>query len=146
LERRLHTPGSVPLTNLTTKEKAMMSRTTITSLVASLAFAAFALTAKASFADEAKVPTTAAEHEALAKQYKDEAAQYKKVSDDHKAMAEAYKKTVASPEMKGGKKNPWVAKMEKHCEALAKDAEKLAADADKAADYHTQRAKELAGK
>ena len=41
------------------------------------------------------------------------------------------------PEMKGGKKNPWVTKMEKHCAMLAKDAEKLAADAEKAADFHS---------
>lgn len=115
-------------------------------IIAALAFAAFALTAGAARADEAKVPTTAAEHEALAKQYKDQAAQYKKVSDDHKAMAEAYKKSVAMPVEKGGKKNPWLTKMEKHCEVLSKDADKMAADAEKAADYHTLRAKELQGK
>ena len=124
----------------------MKSVTKIRTIVASIMFAAFAFTANAAFADEMKVPTTAAEHEAMAKQYKDQAAQYKKVADDHKAMAEAYKKSVAMPEMKGGKKNPWVEKMEKHCAALAKDAEKLAADAEKAADFHTQRAKELQGK
>ena len=118
----------------------------IRTIVASLAFAAFALTATASFAEEAKVPTTPAEHEALAKQYKDQAAQYKKTADDHRAMAEAYKKSVAMPEMKGGQKNPWVVKMEKHCMALAKDADKLSADSIKAAEYHEARAKELAGK
>lgn len=115
-------------------------------ILASLAFAAFALTAKASFADDMKVPTTAAEHQALAKQYQDEAAQFKKVADDHKAMAEEYKKTIAMPVTKGGQKNPYLAKMEKHCDTLAKDADKLAADATKAADFHTARAKELAGK
>ena len=124
----------------------MTSRNRIRSIVVSLAFAAFALTATAALADEAKVPTTGAEHEALAKQYKDQAAQYKKVADDHKAMAEAYKKSVAMPEQKGGKKNPWLAKMEKHCEMLAKDADKLAVDSEKAADFQMQRAKELQGK
>ena len=124
----------------------MKSVTKIRVVLASLAFAAFAFTATAALADEVKVPTTAAEHEALAKQYKDQAAQYNKVAADHKAMAEAYKKGAAMPEVKGGGKNPWVTKMEKHCETLAKDAEKLAADAEKAADFHTQRAKELQGK
>ena len=115
-------------------------------IIAALAFAAFSTSAVDALADDVKLPQTAAEHEAMAKQYKDQAAQYKKVAEDHKAMAEAYKKGVAMPEMKGGKKNPWVTKMEKHCEMLAKDAEKLAADAEKAADFHTMRAKELQGK
>jgi len=124
----------------------MTSRNRIRSIVVSLAFAAFALTATAALADDMKVPTTAADHEALAKQYQDQAAQAKKVAEDHKAMAESYKKTIAMPEQKGGKKNPWLVKMEKHCEGLAKDADKLAADSEKAADYHMQRAKELQGK
>ena len=124
----------------------MKSATKIRTILASLVLAAFAFTANAAFADEMKVPTTTAEHEALAKQYKDQAAQYKKVADDHKAMAAAYKKTIAMPESKTGVKNPWLAKMEKHCAMLAKDADKLAADAEKAADFHTMRAKELEGK
>lgn len=122
----------------------MTFRTKILTIASSLAFAAFALTATASFADEAKVPTTAAEHEALAKQYKDEAAQYKKVGDEHREMAAAYAK--AHRPSKGNETNPWNAKMQKHCEMLSKDADKLAADAEKAADYHTLRAKELQGK
>ena len=122
----------------------MTFRSKIRTIVTSLAFAAFALTATASFAEEAKVPTTTAEHEALAKQYKDQAAQFKKVGDDHRAMAAAYAKEHA--DSKGGVKNPWNAKMQKHCAALAKDADKLAADADKAADHHSMRAKELQGK
>lgn len=115
-------------------------------IVALLAFVVSAVFATATFADEMKVPQTAAEHEAKAKSYKDQAAQYKKVADDHRAMAEAYKKSVAMPVDKTGKKNPWLAKMEKHCAALAKDADKLAADAEKAADFHTMQAKELQGK
>jgi predicted small lipoprotein YifL len=124
----------------------MRMKKSLKTVVALLAFVVLAGSGRASFADEAKVPQTAAEHEAMAKQYKDQAAQFKKVADDHKAMAEAYKKTIAMPEMKGGKKNPWLAKMEKHCEMLAKDAEKLAADSEKAADFQTQRAKEVGGK
>jgi len=113
-------------------------------MVASLAFAAFALTATASFADDVKVPTTAAEHEALAKQYKEQAAQYKKVADEHRAMAAAY--ASAHQPTNGPTPNTAVVKMKKHCEAIAKDADKLASDTEKAADYHTMRAKELQGK
>ena len=122
----------------------MKRATKIRTILASLVLAAFAFTANAAFADEMKVPTTAAEHEALAKQYKEQAAQYKKVAADHKAMAEAYAK--AHPDTKGGAKNPFNEKMQKHCKALAADAEKLATDAEKAADFHTLRAKELQGK
>jgi hypothetical protein len=118
--------------------------TNLRRLVASLAFAAFALTATASFAEDMKVPMTTAEHEALAKQYKDQAASYKKVAEEHKAMAEAYGK--AHPDTKGNVKNAFNQKMQKHCSMLAKDAEKLATDAEKAADFHTLRAKELQGK
>lgn len=122
----------------------MMLATKIRTIVASLAFAAFALTATASFADEAKIPQTTAEHDALAKEYKDQAVQFKKVADDHRAMAAAY--AESHPDSKGAVKNPWNAKMQKHCAALAKDADKLASDAEKAADYHTARGKELQGK
>ena len=122
----------------------MMLATKIRTIVAPLAFAALAFTATASFADEAKVPQTTAEHDALAKQYKDQAAQFKKVADEHREMAAAYAK--AHPDSKGGVKNPWNDKMQKHCAALAKDADKLAADAEKAADFHTARGKELQGK
>jgi len=122
----------------------MTINTKTSTVLATLAFVAFAFTASPAFADDAKVPTTAAEHETLAKQYQDEAAQYKKVADNHKAMATAY--AAAHPDAKGGTKNPWNAKMAKHCEMLAKDAAKMAADSDKAADYHTMRAKELQGK
>jgi hypothetical protein len=68
----------------------MMFSTKIRKMFASLTFAALALSATASFAEEAKVATTVAEHEAMAKRYKDEAAQFKKVADDHRAMAAAY--------------------------------------------------------
>jgi hypothetical protein len=118
----------------------------VRTIVAALAFAAFTVSAAVALADDVKLPQTPAEHEAMAKQYKDQAAQYKKVADDHRAMAEAYKKTIAMPVSKGGQKNPLLEKMEKHCATLAKDAAKLAADAEKMADFHTMRAKELQGK
>ena len=120
-----------------------MLKTRIRTILAALAFTTFGITAATSFAEDVKVPQTAADHEALAKQYKEEAAQYRKVATEHEMMAAAYGK--AHPDTKAGK-NPWNAKMQKHCEALKKDAEKLAADADKAADYHELRAKELQGK
>jgi hypothetical protein len=122
----------------------MTFRSNIRTILAAFAFAAFAMSATASYADDAKVPTTTAEHDALAKQYKDQAAAYKKVGDEHRAMADAYAK--AHQPGKGQNSNPFNDKMQKHCAALAKDADKLAADAEKAADYHTMRGKELQGK
>lgn len=122
----------------------MMFSIRIKTMFASLAFAAFALTATASIADEAKLPTTVAEHEAMAKQYKEEATQFKKVADDHRAMAAAY--ATAHQPTNGPTPNAGAVKMKKHCDAIAKDADKLSADAGKAADYHTLRAKELQGK
>jgi hypothetical protein len=95
------------------------------------------------FAEEMAVPQTAAEHEAKAKQYREQAAQYKKVVEEHRAMAAAYAR--ANPDLKTIK-NPWNEKMQKHCNQLAADAEKLAADAEKAADFHSLRAKEVLGK
>ena len=110
------------------------------SLAAGSTFAAAPTTV---FAEDVKVPVTAADHMALAKQYADKATAYKAEAESHRKMAEAYRKTVAtSPKVP----NPFVAKMDKHCQALAKDAEKLAADSQKAADFHTLRAKELEGK
>ena len=122
----------------------MRTKTSFTTIVALLAFAISAAFATATFAEEVKIPATTAEHEAAAKQYTDQAAQYKKVADDHRAMAAAYAKSHA--DSKGGVKNPWNTKMQKHCAMLAKDADKLAADAEKVAEFHTMRGKELQGK
>jgi len=109
---------------------------------------AVALLTSGSFAQAApKVPTTPEEHFVLAKQYKEKADGYRKEAADHRAMAEAYKKTVASSQAeRHGQKDPWVAKMEKHCSTLAEAADKLAVENEKAAEYHTLRAKELQGK
>ena len=105
---------------------------------------AFVAAPGGAFAEDVKVPATVADHTALAKQYTEKAAAYKAEADSHRKMAEAYKKSVATTPK--APPNPWVTKMEKHCQALAKDFDKLAADAQKAADYHTLRAKELEGK
>lgn len=112
-------------------------------IVAALAFLGIALTVAPSFADEVKVPQTAAEHEAKAKTYKDQAAQYRKLAEEHKQMAKAY--AEKRPDLKGVGKNPAAEKMSKHCLTLANDYEKLATDAEKMADFHAARAKELQG-
>jgi hypothetical protein len=96
------------------------------------------------YAEDVKVPETAADHTALAKQYTEKAAAYRTEAEHHRKMAEAYKASVATTPK--APPNPWAKKMEKHCMAFVKDAEKLAADAQKAADFHTLRAKELEGK
>jgi hypothetical protein len=106
-------------------------------------FTAIAVSATPSFAEEAKAAQTAAEHEVRAKSYKEEAVHYRKEAAEHKAMAAEY--AQQHPDQKGGVKNPWNAKMQKHCLMLAADFEKLATDADKAGDYHAMRAKEVQG-
>ena len=90
------------------------------------------------------MPTTTAEHKALAKQYKDQAAQYTKVAE-HKAMAAAYAK--AHPDSKGGVQE-LVQREDAEALDMAAEIEKLAADAEKAADFHRRGAvaKELQGK
>jgi hypothetical protein len=98
------------------------------------------------FAAEVKVPTTAEEHFALAKQYQDQAAAHRKEAQTHREMAEAYKKSAVDAKKGYGQRNPWVVKMEKHCNAIATSADKLAADDEKAAEFHTLRGKELQGK
>ena len=115
-------------------------------LAMSLATGSMLASAPASVAaaEDVKVPVTVADHTALAKQYAEKAAAYKAEADSHRKMAEAYKKSVATTPK--APPNPFVAKMERHCQALAKDADKLAADSQKAADYHALRAKELEGK
>ena len=113
-------------------------------LVSSFALLIFSAVGGAAVADDMKMPASAADHEAMARSYKDQAASFRKTSEDHKKMAVEYKKTLA-PGVKG-QPNPWGTKMSKHCMVLSKDAEKMAVDADKAADFHTFRAREIEAK
>ena len=91
-----------------------------------------------------KLPETASDHLAMAKEYDEKAAAWRKEAEYHREMAAAYKKE--RPDFKGGMRNPWTVKMEKHCAKIYTDAEKLAADAEESAKYHRLRAKELEGK
>lgn len=91
-----------------------------------------------------KLPDTAADHLALAKSYDEKAKAQQKEADYHRDMAAAYKK--AHPDLKGGVRDPWTVKMERHCTAIVKDAEKLAQDEKVMADFHRLRARELQGK
>jgi hypothetical protein len=109
-----------------------------------LAFALFAAS-PAVFA-EPKVPATAEEHFALAKQYQEKAASFHKEAEEHRAMAAAYRNSTANAQDRRGQKNPWVVKMEKHCAEIAATADKLSSENTKAAEYHTFRGKELQGK
>ncbi len=120
-----------------------MTTNTIRKTLAAVAFCALAFTALPSFAEDMKLPQTAAEHEAMAKSYKDQAATYRHAAEEHKQMAADY--TKVHPEGKGAK-NPFNEKMAKHCEKLQKEFEQLAADAETAANFHSMRAKELQGK
>ena len=113
-------------------------------LLVAAALGALLITGGSLRAEEAKVPETSAEHEALAKTYQDKAAGYRKEVEWHKAMAAAYAKKY--PASKGGVKDARNVKMQKHCEEMVRAAERLAVEAEKAADFHNLRAKELQGK
>jgi hypothetical protein len=116
-------------------------------MIAVLALMAFAVATPAVHAQTPKVPTTVADHEALAKQYKDIVAQNKKIADEHRAMADAAKQSTKNSHAAAhGQKDPSTEKMVKHCMAIAGAADKLAAEAQKSADFHELRAKELQGK
>jgi hypothetical protein len=93
-----------------------------------------------------KVPVTVEDHLALAKQYQDKAATYRKEAQDHREMAAAAREGALNAHKAHGQKDPATAKMEKHCAALSAAADKLALENEKAAEYHTFRAKELQGK
>jgi hypothetical protein len=95
---------------------------------------------------EVKIPTTAEDHLALAKQYREKAATYKKEADEHREMAAKAKSSALNAHKEHGQKDPYVAKMEKHCAAIAAKADALAKAEEKAADFHELRAKELQGK
>lgn len=91
-------------------------------------------------AEDVKVPETAQEHLALAKQYDEKAAVWRDEAAHHREMADTYKKySKLHP-------NPSVTKMEQHCSAIVKEADKLALEAENLAKDHRQAAKELEGK
>jgi|tagenome__1003787_1003787.scaffolds.fasta_scaffold17053667_1 hypothetical protein len=92
------------------------------------------------------VPTTAQDHFALAKQYQEKAAVYRKEAQEHRDMATAAREASLNAHKAHGQKDASVAKMEKHCAAISAAADKLAAENDKAAEFHTLRGKELQGK
>ncbi len=117
---------------------------TIQTLAAALALGTIVIAGGAARADDVKIPMTTSDHEALAKTYQEKAASNRKESDWHKEMAIAYGKGHA--DSKGGVKNPWNQKMQKHCQSMASGAEKLAKEAEKAAEFHSLRAKETPGK
>jgi hypothetical protein len=121
----------------------MTTKSVLQNLVAAFAVGSLFMAGQVR-ADDVKVPETAADHEALAKSYQEKAASYRKEGELHKSMAAAYAKS--HPDSKGGAKNAWNTKMQKHCQQLASDAEKLAKDAEKAAEFHTLRGKETEGK
>jgi len=106
---------------------------------------AFAQTTAPRTTDEAratvKLPGSADEHLAMAQDYEQKAAEWRKEAALHRDMAAAY--AASHPDPKGGARNAEAVKMEKHCMAIVKDAEKLAADAEWSVKYHRTRAKEL---
>ena len=111
---------------------------------AMLSFVVLATSSNLAWADGMKMPATAAEHTAMAKEYSDKAAAARAEAKLHRDMAAEYKKSAAtSPK---GAPNPWVKKMEKHCFAIVAAEEKVAVAAEKAAEFHTLRAKEVEGK
>jgi hypothetical protein len=93
-----------------------------------------------------KIPVTPEDHFALAKQYQEKAAAYRKEAQEHRDMAAAARDSALNVHKVHGQKDPSVAKMEKHCAALAAAADKLATENEKAAEFHTLRGKELQGK
>lgn len=96
-------------------------------------------------AEGVALPKTAADHQALAKQYEEKAAEYRKEAATHREMAAAARRY--QEEMRGHPTaaSDAAAKMAKHCGAIMTDADKLAADAEAAAKFHHLRAKELQG-
>lgn len=90
------------------------------------------------------IPQTAEEHLAMAEKYKEKAAQYREDASFHRKMKEDYKRTVAT-NPKSPVENPWITKMNKHCEQYIKDADNLGDETVKFSEYHLMRAKELQG-
>jgi Skp family chaperone for outer membrane proteins len=107
---------------------------------------AFAAPKEPAAANAPKIPATAEDHLALARQYQEKAATYRKEAQEHRDMAAAARDSSINAHKAHGQKDASVAKMEKHCAALAAAADKLATENEKAAEFHTLRGKELQGK
>ncbi len=116
---------------------------TRTSMLAVLLASAFAF-ASPGLADEPRPPQTVEEHQTLSRQYEDKAATQRKEAAFHRKMADDYQKRHANPKLSSPPGH--VAKMLKHCGAIARAAETLAGEYERAAEYHKFRAKELQGK
>lgn len=82
-------------------------------------------------------PKTAEDSLALAKQYEEKAAIWRDEAAHHHQMAIDYKRFSKSP------LNPKIAKMERHCAAIASGASKLAAESEALAKEYRDRAKEI---
>jgi hypothetical protein len=95
---------------------------------------------------DATLPKTAADHEAMAKQYDEKAAEYRKEAAQHREMAATARNYEESMRGHPTADSAAAAQMAKHCGAIMKDADKLASDGESAAKFHRIRAKELEGK
>jgi len=104
------------------------------------------LAAPAASTAAVKLPSTPEEHFAMAKRYQQKAAEYRQEAKRHREMAQAYARKAGEAHEWTGQQEPWVAKMEKHCAELAAASDKLAEENEMAADFHTQRGKELEGR
>jgi uncharacterized membrane protein YccC len=125
------------------QEVATMTARTFLRTVAALAMLlAWVSTGRAA---DVTLPKTAADHEALAKQYDEKAAQYRKDAAEHRDMAAAARKFEEEMRSHPTAESKAAASMAKHCGSIMKDADKLAVDAESAAKFHRMRAKELAG-
>lgn len=125
----------------------MRERDRVTSGLASFFVAVLMLFTASMARADMKVPMTAEDHLALAKQYQEKAATYRAEAKTHREMAAAYKKDATTTHSGAhGQKDPKLQKAVAHCDAIANAADKLATENEKAADYHSLRAKELEGK
>jgi hypothetical protein len=87
-------------------------------------------------AQEIEGAKTAADHEALAKQYTDEAADLRKQAARHETMAKAYEKGSQYPKVLAAGRHGMV----NHCKALAERLTQAAVDAEEMAKQHSEMA------
>jgi hypothetical protein len=95
---------------------------------------------------EDKTPRTAQAHFDLVKKYEARAAEYKAEAEMHRKMLADYTRRYGSPSMRSKTgRDPWVDKMNGHCETYITSAEALAKEATAFAEYHRMRGKEMEG-